>query len=158
MYCLRDVPCEWTTGTIQGIQEAQAHYARPLIRLYVSAYAGDTAQRCYGPGCIQTYANRDRYFMTCGGCRVVAYCSRACQKAAWRHPLAPHRELCRLYHMLHTAMYGGAHSVKAGIDQAWGSVPDAEITAACRNAETLRETQLERLSVYSLSCFSRMQK
>jgi hypothetical protein len=50
-------------------------------------------QRCARPNCSHTYADT-MAFKRCGGCRRVVYCSRQCQKAAWRHVAAPHRHVC----------------------------------------------------------------
>jgi hypothetical protein len=47
--------------------------------------------RCAAPGCPRTSA--DGPLKRCAGCQRVAYCSRACQKAAWRHAVA-HRDAC----------------------------------------------------------------
>lgn len=33
-------------------------------------------------------------FGTCNGCKMVHYCSRACQKAHWRHEAWPHKAVC----------------------------------------------------------------
>ncbi|GJE98871.1 zinc finger MYND domain-containing protein [Phanerochaete sordida] len=59
-----------------------------FARLYGSA-------RCWAPGCRATCAGEGRPFAACAGCARVTYCSKACQAAAWKHPDAPHRALCK---------------------------------------------------------------
>jgi hypothetical protein len=58
-------------------------------------------QRCGAPGCIMTRV--DGRLRCCTGCRRVMYCSRACQKAAWRHTIA-HRDVCQAIPLLCLAM------------------------------------------------------
>jgi hypothetical protein len=58
-------------------------------------------QRCGAPGCVKTRA--DGRLRCCTGCRRVMYCSRACQKAAWRHTIA-HRDVCQAIPLLCLAM------------------------------------------------------
>jgi hypothetical protein len=54
-------------------------------------------QRCGAPGCVTTRA--DGPLRCCTGCRRVMYCSKACQKAAWRHTIA-HRDVCQVIRRL----------------------------------------------------------
>jgi hypothetical protein len=49
--------------------------------------------RCNVPQCPRTILESGP-FGRCGGCRRAFYCSRRCQRTAWRHPVAPHREVC----------------------------------------------------------------
>jgi hypothetical protein len=70
------------------------HQTDPMARLCCMAYGENWNQRCYGPGCITTYADRSKRFKRCGGCQTAEYCSPECQSVAWRHPGAPHREVC----------------------------------------------------------------
>jgi hypothetical protein len=51
------------------------------------------SQACASPDCSKTYADSTA-FKHCGGCRRVVYHSRECQKRAWNHPVAPHRDIC----------------------------------------------------------------
>jgi hypothetical protein len=58
-------------------------------------------QRCGAPGCPRTFVDQDSssgsacepVYRLCAGCRRVPYCSRECQRRAWRGP-APHRDVC----------------------------------------------------------------
>ncbi|KAJ7481104.1 hypothetical protein B0H11DRAFT_1915666 [Mycena galericulata] len=50
-------------------------------------------QRCFSPGCngMEAVASLRK----CSTCGRVLYCSTSCQKEAWRHPAAPHKDLCK---------------------------------------------------------------
>jgi hypothetical protein len=118
----------------------------PVVRLCRVAYEHSWSQRCYGPGCIATYADRSKRFKRCGGCRTAKYCSPKCQRVAWRHPEAPHRELCSLYRMCEDK--GWPHGVysDATAVAAWGALPREQLDAAFANIENLRATHLPRTS------------
>jgi hypothetical protein len=51
----------------------------------------EVMQRCMAPGCAETALTST--LKRCASCKRVRYCSRACQKAAWRHSLS-HRLVC----------------------------------------------------------------
>jgi hypothetical protein len=73
-----------------------AHFLTPsiwtkLLALFVRLY---NSQRCSSPDCARTFADGIAAFGSCSGCNRVAYCSRSCQKAAWKHAAAPHRAIC----------------------------------------------------------------
>jgi hypothetical protein len=51
------------------------------------------SQQCASPECARTFADTGP-FRRCERCRRVVYCSRGCQKTAWRHAVAPHRDVC----------------------------------------------------------------
>jgi hypothetical protein len=61
----------------------------------------EVRQRCGAPECAMTRANGR--LQCCTGCRRVMYCSRACQKAAWRHAIA-HRDVCQIIQLLCVTM------------------------------------------------------
>jgi hypothetical protein len=52
-------------------------------------------RQCRNPGCTNVFyhPHRQQRFV-CGGCHRTVYCGRQCQKRAWSHPTAPHRETC----------------------------------------------------------------
>jgi hypothetical protein len=50
---------------------------------------------CASPECRRVDVTSLRDLAYCGGCRLVLYCSRLCQKTAWTHPQVPHREVCQ---------------------------------------------------------------
>jgi hypothetical protein len=51
-------------------------------------------QKCRRVGCRRTAADTGRKLPFCVGCRRFQYCSRDCQKKAWRDSKVPHRDLC----------------------------------------------------------------
>jgi hypothetical protein len=53
------------------------------------------SQRCFAPGCVRSFCSERRKFAQCGACRLVFYCSLDCQREAFRHPVAPHKRVCR---------------------------------------------------------------
>jgi hypothetical protein len=126
------------------------HRTVPATKLSRSIYGSNWSQRCYGPGCIATYADRSKRFKRCGGCRTAVYYSAQCQAAAWRYPGAAHRELCGLYRAY------GDFKVTDGMDinhlqkavLAWVSSPGEHLEAAHANVTNLLATQFVRLRTY----------
>lgn len=56
---------------------------------------------CGNPKCAATKLSRGGWSMrVCSGCQCVCFCSRACQKSAWKHAAAPHREVCSILYTL----------------------------------------------------------
>ncbi|KIY74117.1 hypothetical protein CYLTODRAFT_93832 [Cylindrobasidium torrendii FP15055 ss-10] len=51
---------------------------------------------CAAPDCRQSSIDLGRKLQMCSGCRVVGYCSKECQAAAWKHHEIPHKPACRL--------------------------------------------------------------
>jgi hypothetical protein len=133
-----------------GQEFLHAHRTDPVMRLGRTAFGSNWYQRCYGPGCIATYVDRSKIFKRCSGCCVVKYCSRKCQRAAWRHPKAAHREVCGLYRACKDAMLPHEHEIDEAAVRAWGALPRQQLDAASANIENLRATQLVRLSTCSL--------
>ncbi|KAJ7271559.1 hypothetical protein C8J57DRAFT_1319263 [Mycena rebaudengoi] len=64
--------------------------------MYLSAFAGiweaRNRNRCMHLGCTNSIVSRSA---VCARCGVIRYCTRECQKAAWKGvPLVPHKPLC----------------------------------------------------------------
>ncbi|KAJ7232719.1 hypothetical protein C8J57DRAFT_1729795 [Mycena rebaudengoi] len=64
--------------------------------MYLSAFAGiweaRNRNRCMHLGCTNSLVSRSA---VCARCGVIRYCTRECQKAAWKGvPLVPHKPLC----------------------------------------------------------------
>jgi hypothetical protein len=60
-----------------------------------------TRQSCAAPGCDRTTEGTGRPFRYCTGCLWVPYCSRRCQKNAWRRAdRVQHRDICPLIRRL----------------------------------------------------------
>jgi hypothetical protein len=122
----------------------------PVMRLARTAFGSNWHQRCYGTGCIATYADRSKDFKRCSGCRAATYCSRKCQNAAWRHPTAAHRKVCGLYRACEDAVLPHEDDINEAAVRAWGTLPREQLDAASANIENLRATQLVCLSTCSL--------
>jgi hypothetical protein len=72
--------------------------ATPWAQLIVNLDTLNVRPRCGSPRCTVTFADHGSgaRFLFCSGCRRIAFCSRACYRAAWAHPSLPHREVCEL--------------------------------------------------------------
>jgi hypothetical protein len=86
----------WTQGKVaykfSGLSAAShlnSYFHRVLSALEYSSEGGC----CGSPECTQSSLDVASLRL-CGGCRRVTYCSRRCQKIAWRHLTAPHRRVC----------------------------------------------------------------
>lgn len=49
---------------------------------------------CWARGCPNTFTSSERKFSKCAGCQRVSYCSKECQRRAWKDPLSPHKAVC----------------------------------------------------------------
>jgi hypothetical protein len=70
-------------------------------------------QRCQRPGCPTISCSRKKVYrkvFCCGGCRLVVYCSRQCQKLAWGYSTAPHREVCSYLRLI-----GSKYTISPGL-------------------------------------------
>jgi hypothetical protein len=70
-------------------------------------------QRCQRPGCPTISCSRKKVYRKvscCGGCRLVVYCSRQCQKLAWGYSTAPHREVCSYLRLI-----GSKYTISPGL-------------------------------------------
>jgi hypothetical protein len=88
-------------SVVAKIQEFARDDKHPFLRAVLHGFHTPWRQRCYGPDCLRTCASQNTEFMACVGCTRAVYCSRRCQKAAWKYDKAPHREVCRVYRHLH---------------------------------------------------------
>jgi hypothetical protein len=63
-------------------------------------------QHCCAPGCSVTPEERGRPLDYCTGCRCITYCSRVCQKEAWRRTDGlQHRNVCGLIRFIRSRHY-----------------------------------------------------
>lgn len=67
----------------------------PIMMAYENFVELSLGDRCWSPGCRQTFAGAGRAFAACSGCRRITYCSKECLARAWRHEDAPHRAVCK---------------------------------------------------------------
>jgi hypothetical protein len=78
---------------VAALPSSKDHYTRFLSHFV--GLRGDV--HCDLPSCnFQPQGAADRP-LRCAGCGVGQYCSRACQKAHWKHPIIPHKEVCPLF-------------------------------------------------------------
>jgi hypothetical protein len=115
--------------------EATDEVSKMLCNL---AFCSAWDHRCSGPLCLNTYSSSGTAFKVCGGCWVSKYCSRRCQKRAWSHPQAAHRDICGVY---------------AGYTYGWGDAEDQmrstdSFRNACANVEALKATHISELSEF----------
>jgi hypothetical protein len=145
---LHFIPSMYTSASDQ--EALRVRRTDPVMRLARTAFGSSWSQRCYGPGCIVTYADRSKDFKRCSGCRTAVYCSRQCQAAAWRHPKAAHREVCSIYRAYEDVRLPHEYGNQEPAVVAWGALPREQLDAACTNVENLRATQLVCLNTFSL--------
>jgi hypothetical protein len=81
---------------------------RTWLRLLQLFQHLEVRQQCAAPGCLYTLANGPLW--QCAGCVRVTYCSRACQKRAWRHDI-PHRSVCSVLAELQKKLQLPYHNV-----------------------------------------------
>ncbi|KZV99389.1 hypothetical protein EXIGLDRAFT_725346, partial [Exidia glandulosa HHB12029] len=72
------------------------------IPIYMYLKRSSNLRACFGPGCGMTMQrNEGKPFQVCSGCKVVRYCSKACQKRDWSEDRKfPHKETCPVFRRL----------------------------------------------------------
>ncbi|KAJ7729568.1 hypothetical protein B0H16DRAFT_1469953 [Mycena metata] len=86
---------------IEGATEPLGTVEEIYLRTFTAIWEARHRNQCMRLGCTTPMVQRS---VPCGGCRVVRYCSRECQRAAWKsHPLHPHKLLCENNFKLRTA-------------------------------------------------------
>ncbi|KAH8822590.1 hypothetical protein DL96DRAFT_1618372 [Flagelloscypha sp. PMI_526] len=78
-----------------------------LSELYEELLAMEKPERCMAPGC--TASGK---LLRCAVCRITWYCSRDCQKLAYKFAKAPHKTICPTLKNL----YGSLKVIEAGIE------------------------------------------
>jgi hypothetical protein len=53
------------------------------------------AHICHALDCKESLQTSGRKYQRCSGCFVFGYCSKECQRRAWKDPRAPHRDICK---------------------------------------------------------------
>jgi hypothetical protein len=95
------VPEQMTTprarihSAIRSAMDNLAKPSPPADFAYATMRHARSIQFCFAPGCPESAQSSGRVYMRCSGCRVVAYCSKACQKRAWTDEHVPHRNICK---------------------------------------------------------------
>lgn len=103
-------------------------------------FASGWVHRCHRPACCISRPSPPATFRTCGGCRFANYCSRGCQKAAWK----THRAMCRMYKACAAApgTYEDLDAVRCASVCAFA---DEELENASLNLKLIRATQIGEL-------------
>ncbi|EIN10210.1 hypothetical protein PUNSTDRAFT_119268 [Punctularia strigosozonata HHB-11173 SS5] len=81
---------------ILRLSSASPAWVPLLSRLEVTARQAADNPRCFGPACSETEATAGRKLHVCGGCGHMTYCSKECQRRAWKDQRAPHKPICKL--------------------------------------------------------------
>jgi hypothetical protein len=83
-----DIPSLFMDASHDDVWQRRNIYFR-----YLTSKSG-WRHRCSAPACLETHASVGRVFQVCGYCKEARYCSRRCQRLAWRHPASAHRDIC----------------------------------------------------------------
>lgn len=67
-------------------------------------------QLCFAMNCPESMQSSGKSYQRCGGCGVVSYCSKACQKRAWTDPEIPHRPICAVVGQVYKSCSGAIDS------------------------------------------------
>lgn len=90
------IPLSGSWRITEGVVNASKARSDPYKELEATFYSLAENHRCAAPECLQTRAGMRRQLARCAGCFVASYCSPVCQRSAWRHATAPHRDVCRI--------------------------------------------------------------
>jgi hypothetical protein len=109
----------------------QPFFQPPSHRFRYTMHHLDIAQRCAAPKCTRTRA--DGRLKRCSGCLRVCYCSRTCQKNAWRGKIS-HRSVCSTIEHLCTALDVPEQEVFK-----WASIPVLDRSVSEQSARLVVE-------------------
>jgi hypothetical protein len=153
-------PTDLPDSTSQVITVLDSENKTPAGRLYHNAFSEAWTHRCYGPFCLSTHISPGVKFKICAACQRAAYCSRSCQKLAWRYSGAAHRDVCAIYRVYANVWNTARHkpaSLRWGSQDSTGTTagtdpfafldqfsPDT-LQAAHINVQNLRATQHKAL-------------
>jgi hypothetical protein len=136
--------------------EKGKEYAGPASRLTQMLLAHGRRERCAAPDCPtrMTFAANGRKMQFCTGCTFMAYCSKACETAGWKHSLLPHRAVCTRLRDLRDEFgigrKGRAESPLSEEDVAIQAKRE-EIVALCEHLEALEEYERQTPGEFSRS-------
>ncbi|KAH9835657.1 uncharacterized protein C8Q71DRAFT_89855 [Rhodofomes roseus] len=96
LYCYRpqDDGLEYHPDILRMRAKTDAFLADPLRTAFEGFCWAARLRHCCAPECNETFATAGRPFSRCAGCGVLRYCSRECQKSAWRNTRTPHKDVC----------------------------------------------------------------
>ncbi|EMD32455.1 hypothetical protein CERSUDRAFT_126849 [Gelatoporia subvermispora B] len=76
------------------ITETSTMFDSPIRSIHTSLAVLGFDGVCGARGCEALTLQTGRKFARCSGCGLVPYCSKECQKRAWKDAQAPHRFIC----------------------------------------------------------------
>ncbi|KIY64311.1 hypothetical protein CYLTODRAFT_446091 [Cylindrobasidium torrendii FP15055 ss-10] len=76
------------------LNQANIDIATARERTCASLISTVRSEACAAPECFETTATKNHSLLICGRCHLALYCSRECQKAAWKHSEFPHKPMC----------------------------------------------------------------
>jgi hypothetical protein len=91
LFCWTEGKVTYKLSVVPAVPHLNSCFHRVLSALEYSSEGGC----CGSPECTQSSLDVASLRL-CGGCRRVMYCSRRCQKIAWKHLATPHRRFCDL--------------------------------------------------------------
>jgi hypothetical protein len=115
----------------------------PVVQLFRLVSHSAWAHRCHGPACINSRFSAGTHTRQCGQCRRATYCSPDCQRAAWEHPDASHRDVCKILQVLDENKEEERECEIFGIMR--DKISWDELYRALESVRSLRVTQFERL-------------
>jgi hypothetical protein len=127
------------------LSQAIGSKTTPGYKLYRLCFGRVWEYRCYGPSCITTRSTPATHFQQCGGCHTARYCSRACQKRAWSHPGAAHRDMCAFYtdaRKIRTTLNCSLDDEARFMDGLLRHLAEETVSAACGNMKAVISTQV----------------
>ncbi|EIN10203.1 hypothetical protein PUNSTDRAFT_125169 [Punctularia strigosozonata HHB-11173 SS5] len=87
---------QFTADLLGAPLDALRSWASLVHRLSATERQAEENPRCFGPGCPETEALLERKLQVCGGCNHMKYCSKECQRQAWKDQIVPHKPICKL--------------------------------------------------------------
>lgn len=103
-----DIPRPSHGSTIDRAVAISVHctLSPPRVVLECLCRSKDT-QTCFAIDCSESFQTSRQNFRRCAQCRVVAYCSKECQRRAWSDQRLPHKSICKKVKQVVEA--GGKH-------------------------------------------------
>jgi hypothetical protein len=133
-----DIPPQLMNASQDDLRQRRNIYFR-----YLTSRSG-WQHRCSAPTCLETYASIGRVFQVCGHCKEARYCSRHCQKLAWRHPASAHRDICPGMRCLRIALVMYPEPIRHEAELA-RKISIDEATCVETGVAIIRKSKLSRL-------------
>jgi hypothetical protein len=129
---------------LEQIADYRELCSTPSLRLYIDHTIAHWKHRCYGPGCLVNEHALRRSFKACSGCKRAKYCSRRCQREAWKLSNGSHRDACRTLRVLHRLERRFPANVEI-IKRLPADVPVEQARVAKRHLDAVHRSQLDAM-------------